>query len=277
MQFGAKTSEGEFVAPLKLRREVCETSDNLERNIDRTLSMPRVRFNEFVASQDGPVSICGSGPSFSRTYKHVEGDVIACNGAHDFLIERGIVPRFCLLMDASPVMEAFITPHPDVVYMVASRCHESLFKRLEGCKVVVWHCNGDECIERKLIEKKIMEPTVNGGSAAVGRAIFMAFAMGYRDIHIHGADSSYEDGMHHVGKTLVPEQAIEIWAGRWFTSTAWMAGQVEDFRDSALTLRDLGARFVVHGNGLLPEMAAALGLEVRNNTQSNHLETTATA
>jgi hypothetical protein len=252
---------GDLIAPLKLVRDVCEIPENIEKNIELTLSKPYVPFNAFVASQGGPVSIVGSGPSLARTYKDLVGDVIACNGAHDYLIERGIVPRFGMFFDASQLMGQFITPHEDVVYLIASRCHESVFKALEGYKVVVWHCAGDECIDRLLIKNKVFEPTVNGGSAAVVRTVFMAFAMGYRELHLHGADSSYEEDLHHVGKTLVPEVTKDIWNGRWFKSTGWMAGQVEDFRDSALTLKDLGAHFIVHGTGLLPSMAKALCLE----------------
>lgn len=266
MFLGALTAQDGPVAPLQLKREMCETDANLRFNILRTLSNTYVRFNEFLNTQDGPVSVCGSGPSFSRTYTKLAGDVIACNGAHDYLIERGVVPRFCMVMDAAPFIGDFITPHDEVLYMVASRCHKKLFKHLKRNKVVVWHCKGDECLDALLEKRRIMEPMIHGGSGAATRALFMAIAMGYKEVHLHGADSSFEEE-HHVGKTLVPESVIEVWAGKWFKTTAWMAGQVEDFRDFALQLQKVsGARVIVHGDGLLPEMAKAIGIEVINST-----------
>ncbi len=263
MHLGAKTGFDGPVAPLMLKREMCETDENLARNIERTLSRPYVRFNEFMDSQSGPVSVCGSGPSFARTYPNLIGDVMACNGSHDYLIERGITPKYCMVMDAAPYIDDFITPNDRVLYFLASRCHENIYSKLEKNKVVTWHCKGEDCIDEILARRGIMEPMVHGGSGAAIRALFIVIAMGYKEVHIHGADSSYEDDLHHVGKVLAPETTLEVWSGKWFKTTAWMAGQVEDFRDCALKLRDLGVTIIVHGEGLLPSMAHALGLEVR--------------
>lgn len=273
MFMGTPISNEGGIQPLKLVRSICETPENVRFNVERTLSAPYVRFNEFLGTQVGPVSIVGSGPSLARHYQELTGDVVACNGAHDYLIERGIVPRFCMIFDASPVMKDFITPHKDVIYLIASRCHEALFKHLEGCKIVVWHCKGDDCIDELLEERKIYEPMIHGGSAAVMRAVFLVIGMGFKDLHLFGADSSFEDDQHHIGKTLVPENMIEVWNGRWFKSTGWMAGQVEDFRDTALILRDKsGIDFTIHGSGLFSSMARALGFTVIGDGVTQILE-----
>ena len=52
-------------------------------------------------------------------------------------------------------------------------------------------------------------------------------------------------------------------AGRSFETAPWMAQQVEDFKKLAPPLRDIyGIRFVVHGDGLIPQVAASMGFEV---------------
>jgi hypothetical protein len=280
---------GDAIVPLKLIRDVCHTPEEVERNIEQTLRRGYFRFNGLMDSQSGPVSIVGAGPSLARHYGSLVGDVIACNTAHDYLIKRGVVPRFAMIFDAHPVMADCVTPHPDVVYLIASRCHEAVFEKLKDNKVVVWHCKGDHCIDALLEKHELMEPMIHGGSAAVLRALFIARAMGWRDAHLFGVDSSYEESDSHIeGRELVPERALEIWAGRWFKSTAWMAGQVEDFRDMAPMLRDQeGMQITVHGEGLLPCVAKAMGFPVVSIEQDdpqqdeqddaippNHLETT---
>lgn len=255
---------------LQLVRSMCETPENVLRNVERTLSVPYERFNEHLGSQKGrTVSICGSGPSFATEYRHTVGDILACNGAHDYLLERGIIPKYALFMDAAEFMDGFIKlPHPDVTYLVASRCHESVFKRLEGCKVVVWHCMGDPGLIDFLEQRSVNEPAVHGGSAAVTRAMIIAYALGYEDWHVFGCDSSYDGDTHHVGDTLVEEKMIDTCpviggvGGKWFKSTAWMAGQVEDFIDMVPQMHTRGVKITVHGTGLLPEMAKAMGLTV---------------
>lgn len=243
--------------------ECCETEENLERNISATLNRPYVRFNEYVDSQKGRVNICGFGPSLTTTYQTMVGDVIACNGAHDWLIEKGVIPKWCLLMDAAPVMTKLVTPHPDVTYLVASRCHQSLFDHLKGHKVIVWHCAGDLKAMDLLESKGRMEPLVNGGTATVTRGMVLAVAMGYEELHLYGADSSYEGDFTHVKKSVVEEKELMVFVNhRWFKTTPWMCGQVEDIKVLCPPLIEGGARFVFHGDGLLPFVARTLGYEV---------------
>ena len=272
---GAQAVAGADFARLILKKEMCETAYNVIRNISRTLCAPYVRFNELIGTRTGAVSICGSGPSLRDEYTELVGDVMACNGAHDFLIERGIIPTYGMLFDAAPAMADFITPHHDVIYLIASRCHEAVFRKLEDYNVVVWHCMGDPGLVPLLEAESINEPAIHGGSAAVLRAAILAWVMGHQECHLFGCDSSYEDGQHHAGKTLVPETEIDVCpviggqGGKWFKSTAWMAGQVEDFIDMFPAMTKKGYRMVVHGRGLLPEMARAMGAEVITKGEVN--------
>lgn len=261
---GYQTEADAPVVPLKLVMEICETPENVCRNIQATLGREYVRFNEYLDSQSGTVSICGFGPSFAETYKNLEGDVIACNGAHDYLISHGIVPKFAMFYDAAECIADFIVPHSGVIYLIGSRCHESVFKKLEGFRVVVWHVKGDQCVDELLAKADLMEPMIHGGSAAVTRAMFVAHALGYRELHLHGADSSYTGEFTHVKKSIVHEDSLDIFAiGKWFKSTPWMAGQVEDLKLLGPQLQSIGAKLIVHGTGLFQHVAKAMGIEVR--------------
>lgn len=265
---GYQPGEGAPVVPLRLVMDVCATPEAIRENIAATLRRPYQGFMDLVESRKGEVAICGFGPSLVNTCERIKQDVIACNGAHDYLISRGIVPTFGMFFDADRVIADFITPHPDVCYLIASRCHPAVFEKLRGYKVVVWHCKGDACIDEMLGEAELMEPMVHGGSAGVTRAMFVGHAMGYRTFHIHGADSSYDGETTHVKKSLVEEELLSVWVktddgnGLWFKTTPQLAAQVEDWKTLAPQLDQIGARFVVHGHGLLPHIAGVLGYTV---------------
>jgi hypothetical protein len=50
-------------------------------------------------------------------------------------------------------------------------------------------------------------------------------------------------------------------------STAWLAGQVEDFKILAPTLREQGNVIEFYGGGLLPHVAKIHGFTVHDDTQ----------
>lgn len=224
-------------------------------NIRATFARGYVRFNELMNSaKGGSMSIVGSGPSLARTYKEIVGDIMACNSAHDFLIGKGIIPKYAMFWDANPIIAKFAQkPHPDVTYLVASRCHSDLFKALAGHRVIVFHALGGEPVEQFLIQTERMEPLVGGGSSGITRGTHLAGAMGYKELHIFGADSCYEDGVTHVGGSVVDQKKMKLRVcGKQFITAPWMALQVADWGVLAPHIMKMGVRLIVHGTGMLP-------------------------
>lgn len=260
-----KEHDGAPWVPLKINNDGVATDEDFTRNIEATLGRGYTRLNEFIESQSGSISVCGFAPSLRETWRHLTGDVMACNRAHDFLIDQGVVPKWCLLMDPLEVVAEMVTPHEEVTYLVASRCHESVFEKLRGAKVVVWHAAGDRPIIPLLEKHGVMEPTVNGGTATVTRGMVLAVAMGYTDIHIFGADSSFAEGSDtHLKKSLVEERPMQVMVdGRLFQTTGWMTLQVEDIRILCPELTATGNRFTFYGQGLLQHVAKTLGYDVK--------------
>lgn len=254
------------LAPLILSYDVCETSDNILRNIRQTLETTYQPYMPLIAPpHKRRLSIVGFGPSIKKTWTRLKGDVWATNGAHNWLIERGVIPKYAMFWDAAKVVSGFIRPHKDVTYLIASRCHRSVFEALDGYNVYVWHAVGDAGIEDLLVEYERMEPMLGHGSAAVTTSMLVASNMGYRNMHIFGGDSSYPEGEHtHADKSLVEERPLEIWMdGQRFLSTSWLAGQVEDMRIIGPGLKEQGARLTFHGDGLLQHAAKINGFTVR--------------
>lgn len=252
------------LAPLHLHYEVCELPENIERNIRLTMASEYKSYMLLLRPEHERVlSIAGFGPSLKDTWERLTGDIWACNGAHNWLIERGVIPKYAMFWDAAEVVSSFVTPHPDVTYIVASRCHRSVFEALEGHKVFVFHAAGDKNIEAMLEEFKRYEPMCAHGSAAVTTSMLVASNLGYRNMRIFGADSSYTGEYTHAKESLVQEQLLEIWMnGRRFQSTSWLAGQVEDFKIIGPALAQQGIDIEFHGDGLLQECARINGYVV---------------
>jgi hypothetical protein len=174
-----------------------------------------------------------------------------------------------MIWDASHLCEAFAVPHPDVTYLIGARCHPKVFERLAGCKVIVWHAGGDHNIADFLSQKNIAEPMINGGSAGVTRAMYLAVALGYKELNIYGADSSYDDsGATHISGSLVPEKDLMIWVGngtgkKLFRTTPEWCAQVNEFRDIYQMFRhpNFQIAITVHGFGMLPHMAMLMKMK----------------
>lgn len=250
--------------------ESCITENEMHAHFHATLARGFVPINSHLGAYSGTCSIVGSAPSIRETHKELKGDVIAINSAISYLLDQGIVPKFGVLWDGTQVVEKFARPHPSITYLVASRCHPDVFERLKDCNVVVWHAGGDhnivEVMQREDVQRKmgIPQPLVLGGSAGVTRTMYLATALGYTDLHLYGADSSYsEEGDTHVRGSVVPEKDILISLGDnsagapalWFRTTPEWCQQVNEYR-SIYALFTLGGRIklAVHGGGLLGEM-----------------------
>lgn len=249
--------------PLELEMVGCATQEEMNGNVDATLKRGYQSIIPYLTKSDGDCSIVGSGPSIEETASELCGDVLAINQAIGYLLGRGIVPKWAMIWDADMICREFAVPHPDVTYLIAARCHPAVFDRLRGCKVVTWFAGGDHNIAEYMVEKELDDPLVNGGSAGVTRALYLATALGYKHLHVFGADSSYsEDGRTHVHKSLVPEKDFTIFVGngqgkRPFRTTPEWCAQVNEFRDIYAMFKHpsmKGLDITVYGDGMLPHM-----------------------
>lgn len=267
---------------LALCMSSCITSEEMHSNFYATLERGFTPINDYLGAYSGPCSIVGSGPTINETHKELVGDVIAINSAISYLLDQGIVPKFGVLWDGTEIVEKFARPHPDITYLVASRCHPKVFERLKYCKVVVWHAAGDHDIidvmqKPEVIEKMpLPQPLICGGSAGVTRTIYVASVLGYTDVHLFGADSCYSVlGETHIRGSLVPEKDILISLGDnsdgapaiWFRTTPEWCAQINEYRSMyALTVsgrlaaitkaesNTLSLNLHVHGYSLLKAM-----------------------
>ena len=179
------------------------------------------------------------------------------NGTHDYLIGKGIIPKYCVLLDARPENVRFIEkPHKNVTYLVAAQCHPSIFDKLKGYKVIQWVAHLDGCddiyLDAGFKEEEICK--IYGGGTVGLKSICLANLLGYKDYHLYGYDSCHTANYSHAypqelndGLDLIPVEA----AGRRFICSHSMAQQAMNFELIFNEFMKKGLTMTVYGDGLI--------------------------
>lgn len=245
----------EFIHGLNAPREAF--ASNIARNLARGLPTLRTK---------GALLVAG-GPSAAdyvddiRDHQKRGFDLFAVNGAHDWLIGNGIIPDACVLMEASEVVGTFVKrPQADCRYYLASQCHPTMFDRLSGYDVCMWHAYLDEAAIA-LVEGADPHPTILAGGNTVGlHTVAILHTLGVRRLRAYGMDSSHRGGADHAYDNSQQSEAKEIeffFEGKRYLSTGTWAAQAEMFARFLPRYFRLGLKIEVIGDGLLPEMARA--------------------
>jgi hypothetical protein len=151
--------------------------------------------------------LCGGGSSLARTLPDIQRmkrlsrrtKILAVNKTHDWLIARGLVPDFGVLMDPRAHIVDYISPHPRVRYLLGASVDGRIFEKFCGRKVYLWHPIGtarDAPYVRELLQKQYPWKSVAmiPGPSTVGlRALTLAMdILGFSKIELHGFDSCYD-------------------------------------------------------------------------------------
>jgi uncharacterized Rossmann fold enzyme len=218
-----------------------------------------------TAPHGGTCAIVCYGPSLLNTWPGIQGQrkyqnaaIVTVSGAHDFLIERGIVPDYHVDMDPREHKAVFTkSPHEGVKYLIASCAHPKLVENLLGHDLTLFHTmNGTE--DQELIGE--IEPEgwlVNGGGSAGLRAISVMHSLGYRKFAIFGMDHSFRNETRHAGHH--PREGVQAsipikCGARWFQSSPVLVAYTKHF---LMMMQELlkDSEFFLFGDGLLQEAA----------------------
>lgn len=248
--------------------KICNTAkqrllDNVASAVKRDLP-----WLDLVPPHDGHAVIVGGGPSLDDTIhaikwrKSLGQTVWALNGSADWLRIRGMIPDYHVCVDARPDNARFFRrPDGETKYLIGSQCDASIFKALDGQDITLWHPNSEGVPETLAGEKARPVHLIGGGSTVGLCAIVLAFALGYRKIHLHGFDSSYREDSHHAYMQNLNDDdfVVDVLAGNAkFRAAPWMVQQAEEFCTLAPHLADEGCTITVAGYGLLPHLAHEL-------------------
>lgn len=236
---------------------------NIRANCAVNIANPDIPGIEAVDAHGGTLMIAAGGPSLADSVLQLQLDrarlgasLWSLNGAHDFLIGRGIVPDAMVMLDSRPGMVSFVkNSRAEVEYLIATQCDPMVFASLmhdhrNVRKWTGWYWGVDD-------EKWI------GGGATVGqKAICLGYVLGYRKFKLFGYDSSYRDGHDHAYQQTMNENDLTVEVvlrGQKFTAARWMVKQVVEFLGMADVLTRKGCEIDVYGDGLLPLAARIAG------------------
>ncbi len=238
----------EYCIPIWLRDSQINLA--IERKI------PRIQPTQIV--QDGPIACVGFGPSLNETVEQIRpfATIMSCSGGTQFLLQRGIVPRWHVEVDPRPHKVQLIgEPHPGVEYLIASTCHPDVFDHLEKhqAKVTLWHIF--DSTEEGFRVLPNGEWALTGGCSVGVRMLTLAAFLGFRDLHVFGMDGCEgSSGKHAASHPMQPQgHSLVTYEGRTFQTTSSMYAVAQGIWHEIDQLKDTKVQF--YGDGLIQHMA----------------------
>lgn len=211
-------------SPLTHQAEIRQIASCVARGLKR-LTLQKL--------QPGVLSVVGFGPTLRETWQGIKHPMITTSGAHDFLLDRGIVPDFHAQMDGRDHQAKFLTrPHKDTAYVMASICCPAVFDQLEGHRVYYWHCAHGKHVVDWIGEHDDGAILVAGGTHIGVTAVHLGGILGYRRFRLFGIDGHRDEaGARHAGKhhDPNPQRSIRRFAGgRWWSTSPQMSNGADE-------------------------------------------------
>jgi hypothetical protein len=233
-------------------------NDLVKRNVLSACkrNIPRLELSE---PHDKHAVIVGGGPSINDTWAEIEWrkyngqTIVAINGSAKWLNDRGIIPDFHVVIDARPENAEFIADSKE--HYLASQCDPSVFDRANN--ITLFHLN-THGIQDYLPDSKAH--LISSGSTVGLAAMAVMYCLGYRNLHLHGFDSSYEENHHaYEQKQNDSDDVVNVSVnGENFKAAPWMVAQAQQFQELAIQLAEAGTVITVAGKGLLPHVARCM-------------------
>lgn len=241
--------------PLKITGKCVAEDDILFANMDAAIARGYPQVKQAQEAKTGAILLVASAPSVKgqleliKKMKAAGSPIVAIKGAHDWLIENGVMPDYALAIDPQEHRIAFYKPQASVHYMIASQCHPAMFDNLDGYQVTIWHPYVKKGQDRP---KKAM--LIGGGTTSGLRAISLFYVLGYRQFELFGFDSCNDGELLRVNGDGLKDgdKLIEVKIdpnGETFDCNMSMALQAEHFQTYYDYLPD--ATFNGHGRGLI--------------------------
>lgn len=206
-----------------------------------------------------PIAVVCFGPSLRQTRREIRyfNKILTCSGAHEYLINHGIVPTWHMEGDPRQHKAKFVKkPHKRVQYLIASSCHPAVFDALQGYDVRVWHSLQNAQHLLTLGHYPAGDWVLTGGTNVGMRAMVVARILGFTNLHIFGMDCSADDTSMHTGShpnEPPKDKYITVRAGdRDFKTTKLFLSYAKQFFHECIQLPDVNV--TLHGEGLLQSL-----------------------
>lgn len=250
---------------------VCtSTNEQLAANLENALKWDYPVVTK-QAAHNRSLAIVGGGPSVADDLDQLRtfDEVWSVNGSLDWLAANGIASTGYVVIDPEPIMVQYLqAPLPETTYYLGSTCHPDTFDAVAGRNVILWHPLAGMTVPKG-------HGTIGGGPTVLTRAPMLAFCLGYRDVHLFGADSSYEGERHHIYDAPRDELMRVELDGTIYDSCGVFVHQVAYFQQILHWYQSHGATFEIHGRGLGPAILRATMHQIEDITNEQSANTAA--
>jgi hypothetical protein len=214
----------------------------IARNLPRVVTRKR---------RSGKVAVVASGPSvadYVDTLKNWDGEIWGINRAFEWMRHRGIKPTGFLGLDPEWFLVECLPNIPeDVTYYLAAQVHPGVFDHLKDRNVRLWFMADGQ------VKMPADAHLIYGGSTCLGRAPNLAYALGYRDVHVFGGDSSYTHKQYVHGGDLPANWVPAELNGRIFKTQRNLIQQASEFVEQMVEWArgDDPMSVTLYGDGLM--------------------------
>jgi hypothetical protein len=227
---------------LLVKTKNCVPNEKIQANVHYSSTLAKRWITQCDMDLDSTIVFCSGGPSLNDSLEEIRAlsqmpdhYVVCVKTAHDTLIENGIVPWACVLLDPRAHVQDFIeNPHPDVMYFVASMCHPTTWDRLldKGAKVFGYHAlvgAGEESVLKSRFDSGAM--MLSGGCSAAMRGVSVLHTLGFRRFKLWGYDCCFFEKPDTSARLASGEEKyleVDILGRKWWTDAEKIA-QMQDF------------------------------------------------
>jgi hypothetical protein len=138
------------------------------------------------------LTIIAGGPSAAHVdLWSIDGPTLALNSAIRLYQKAGLYPTYFAACDPQAEIAGLIPDNPSdrTTYLIASKCHPSIFHKLRDRDVRVWHMRDYEARDRSRIALCC---------SVTLTATWLMHRLGYTDFEYWGWDGCFMDGRHHA-------------------------------------------------------------------------------
>ncbi len=237
---------------------LCNTPDEALFENVRTNSARYRNWLTASPAHNGHAVIVGGGPSLLNNIHHIQWrqglgqHVFALNGSARFLKKCGITPDYQVILDARPENIDLVSDAGN--HLIASQCHPTVFEHVT--EPILWHYAAED-IEKHIPPAQGPDERLLlvGGGQTVGLAsMALAYAMGYRKLHLFGFDSSHRHELGHAYAQPMNDKdplCVVTLGGEKFVASLSMAQQAEQFPQVCDDLIDRGCIITCDSEGLI--------------------------
>lgn len=269
--YGAKDSGSQMhgtrvdLDKLHIHTKNCVDNSVIVNNVRKNLKLIKNWVNKALKVNEEEIVICSAGPSLNsadiKPYYDRGVKIVAVKHALDKLMDDGIIPWACILLDPRAHVADFVKyPHQDITWFVASMVDPAVTEHLlkSGCNVIGYHAVVGAGETEELRAGDLL---IEGGSATATRGISLLEALGFREMHLYGYDACYlkqpdlreqkENGRLKFEEVTI---GINSWRNIQEVRTVWTEGQfmaqVQEFRTLYFPKEHI--KYHTYGYGLIP-------------------------